>query len=57
MSPRKIKALRKKLGLSQEALARRLDCSTAAVRKWESAENGMRPDKKIKLAAIAQSDK
>lgn len=57
MTPAKIKALRKREGLSQEALARKLNVSTAAVRRWEAGIHGMRPKNKIALAAIAREDK
>ena len=34
-APASIRRLRKKLGLTQEALARRLDVSTVTVNRWE----------------------
>lgn len=43
MAPEEVKALRLRLGLSQEALARKLGCSLRAVSSWERANGrGMR---------------
>jgi len=41
LQPAELKRLRKAAGLSQEALARRLDCSASTVAKWESGVNGI----------------
>ena len=53
MTPKQIKALRKRLKLSQEGLARKLDVSTAAVQFWEQGKAKPCEPNKKKLAAIA----
>jgi DNA-binding transcriptional regulator YiaG len=39
MSPKRIKALRKKLGLTQSGLAEQIGCFQVTVARWETGEN------------------
>ena len=55
MTPDAIRAIRAKLGLSQEALATRLDVSTATVVSWEVGRRSPSHDPTAKLRALAAS--
>lgn len=46
----KLYELRKKSGLSQEALAEQLDVSRQAVSKWESGQSTPEPDKLVAIS-------
>jgi len=49
---KKIKELRKKLGLTQEALAERVGVTRLAVSNWESGKSIPKGDKLMKLAEV-----
>jgi DNA-binding transcriptional regulator YiaG len=51
-SPRLIKTLRKKLGISQKELAILLGVSIGAAHQWESGKFTPKPEKKAALAAL-----
>lgn len=53
---RAICRLRERLGITQEAMARRLDMSTRGYCKWESGENKPRGKNLLKLLAMAPDD-
>ena len=52
--PEKIQSLRKKAGMSQEALAERLGVSRQAVSKWESGQSLPDTEKLIRLSDLFQ---
>lgn len=43
MKPEELKKLREKMGISQEALARRIDVSARTVFRWEKGYNPIHP--------------
>lgn len=57
MSPKQVKAIRKRLGMSQEAFARLICTSTAAVQKWEIGEREPSLPSLEKLIAIDRSSR
>lgn len=54
MIPQKIEELRSRLGLTQEALARRLGISFATVNRWANGRSKPSPLALKKLKAIAR---
>ena len=43
MKPEELKRLRKKMGVSQEALARKMEISSRTVYRWEKGDNPIHP--------------
>ncbi len=43
MTPEELKKLRKKMGISQERLARKMDVSSRTVHRWEKGDNPIHP--------------
>lgn len=52
MSPKLIKSLRKKLGISQGALAQLLSVSTVTIGSWEKGKSAPKPAMKAKLLSF-----
>jgi DNA-binding transcriptional regulator YiaG len=52
LSPRLIKTLRKKLGISQKQLAVLLGVSVGAAHQWETGKFTPKPEKKAAIAAL-----
>ena len=52
MTPRLIRALRKRLGISQAELAKLVGVSTVAVGQWESGRSRPRAESKARIAAL-----
>jgi DNA-binding transcriptional regulator YiaG len=52
MSPRLIRSLRKRLGISQAELAKLVGVSTVAVGQWESGRSRPRSESKARIAAL-----
>ena len=52
MTPRLIRALRTRLGISQAALAKLVGVSTVAVGQWESGRSRPRAESKGRIAAL-----
>jgi len=52
MSPRLIRTLRKRLGISQADLAKLVGVSTVAVGTWESGRSRPRAESKARIAAL-----
>lgn len=52
MTPRLIRSLRKRLGISQAALANLVGVSTVAVGQWEAGRSRPRPASKARIAVL-----
>ena len=52
LSPRLIRSLRKRLGISQAELAKLVSVSTVAVGAWESGRSRPRDESKARIAAL-----
>ena len=52
MTPRLIRALRSRLGISQAELAKLVGVSTVAVGQWESGRSRPRAESKARIAAL-----
>jgi len=52
LSPRLIRSLRNRLGISQAELAKLVGVSTVAVGSWESGKSKPRTDSKARIAAL-----
>ena len=52
MTPRLIRSLRNRLGISQAELAKLVGVSTVAVGQWESGRSRPRPESKARIAAL-----
>jgi len=49
-----VKELRRKLGLSQEQLARQLDVATFTIRRWEKGQGKIHPGNQRRLEQLAK---
>lgn len=57
LSPKLLKALRKRLGISQADLAVLTDVSLGAVSQWETGRVNPSPEKKVKIAGLRKFGK